>query len=252
MEKKTLAGDAPGAERPSPDLLEPDHEAVARALSHASRRRIAGVLSDTPGGLTVFEIAERVGLHHNAVRQHLAQLASAGLVSSEREAPRGRGRPRIRYRMIDSGAQVEAGHRELVRLLVSLLRVAGIGPEDLESFGREQGRRLAADHADGPSAVFATFARLGFAPRETTTAAERAGGMVAASLEHCPFRDAVVYPGGDSVCRLHRGLARGLLDVADPGGNVVDLEVRDPVVAGCRLVIARGEGGPAGPPAPAA
>jgi predicted ArsR family transcriptional regulator len=241
MEKKSTNARGTRAERHPPPVpaTDPRELEAARLLSHPSRRRIAGELADAPQGLTVFELAERVGLHHNAVRQHLAQLASAGLVSSEKEPPRGRGRPRIRYRMLDSASQVAAGHRELVRLLVSLVRIAGFGPDDLEAFGREQGRNLAFDDGEttGAEAVLAAFARLGFAPRETSSASDRAAGVAAASLEHCPFRDAVLAPGGEAVCHLHRGLARGLLDVAAPGATLLDLEVRDPVAAGCRVVI---------------
>ncbi|MFP5452283.1 MAG: helix-turn-helix domain-containing protein, partial [Thermoleophilia bacterium] len=43
----------------------------AGALAHPSRGRIAEALGKAPAGLTVADLADRIGLHHNAVRQHL-------------------------------------------------------------------------------------------------------------------------------------------------------------------------------------
>jgi predicted ArsR family transcriptional regulator len=209
---------------------------TARALAQPSRRRIVEELSASPEGLTAFSLAERVGIHHNAVRQHLSILAAAGIVAAEREAPQGRGRPSTRYRVVDGDAQAAAGHRELVRLLVKLLRQTGFAPQDLESFGRSQGRGMTEAGA-GPRAVLDAFARLGFAPHETASAAEAAEGRIVARLECCPFREAVLAPGGESVCHLHRGLAEGLLERAAPGARLAGFEVRDPIHAGCRLVI---------------
>ena len=38
------------------------------AVAHPSRRRIVEVLTAMPDGVTAFELADRVDLHHNAVR----------------------------------------------------------------------------------------------------------------------------------------------------------------------------------------
>lgn len=236
--KKNYSASVPsGADsRPSPaDALLPGGESLARALSHPSRRRIVDALREAPDGLTAFDLAERVALHHNAVRQHLGALAKAGLVSAERDAPSGRGRPSIRHRLVGDDVSVAAGHAELVRLLMGLVQRAGFGPDDVEAFGYEQGLVVGRRGA-GAETILEAFARLGFAPEETTPAAERRAGRLDARLMSCPFRAAVEAPGGEVVCRLHRGVAAGLAERAGDA-ELVAFEIRDPREARCRLVV---------------
>ena len=179
------------AERPGPqDALAPASLAAARALGQPSRRRIVEALTREPDGLTALALAERLGLHHNAVRQHLAVLAGVGLVTSRRDAPRGRGRPSIRYRAVGGGSRLAAGHQELVRLLVGLVRRAGFTSDEVEAFGYEQGLAIGRS-GGGAEAIVEAFAQLGFAPEETSSAADRAAGRLSARLQSCPFRDAV-------------------------------------------------------------
>lgn len=223
-----------GAPAPGPAAGAPPGIAAAGALAHPSRRRIADVLAESPDGLGVQEMAEAVGLHHNAVRQHLQRLSQAGVVSVVREAPRGRGRPRLRYRLVDVEAPRIAAHQELVRLLVTYLVRTGATPEDVEAFGREQGGFFATE--GGATALVEGFSRLGFAPREAGTSADPARGRLEMRLGHCPFRDAVMAPGGEVICRLHRGLADGMARRAAPEGRLTELDAIDPARAGCRLV----------------
>ena len=102
------------------------------AMAHPSRRRIVEVLTAMPDGVTAFELADRVDLHHNAVRTHLTILARAGLVSSERELLSGRpGRPRIIHRLADPAAmaEVESG-QALVGMLLKLAKRRSHGAGD--------------------------------------------------------------------------------------------------------------------------
>jgi predicted ArsR family transcriptional regulator len=209
----------------------------ARVLEHPSRRRIAEALAASAAGLTAFELADAVGLHHNAVRQHLEAMARAGLVSATRDAPGGRrGRPSIRYRLVSREAVEVAGHRELVRLLVALVRRAGASERDVEEFGREEGRVIAEAGA-GPRELVGDFARLGFAPEEVTSEAGRRRGEMELRLRHCPFKEAVLAEGGHLVCALHRGLTLGILDRAVEDANLVAFEPHDPIAAGCRVAL---------------
>jgi predicted ArsR family transcriptional regulator len=209
--------------------------AAAAALAHASRRRIANLLANAPSGLGVAAIADGVGLHPNAVRQHLDVLARAGVIAAERRPPHGRGRPGFLYRLVDPEAPRIAAHQELVRMLVNLLRRTGIGPDEIEAYGREQGARLVT--GAGVHAFLDGFARMGFAPRELGTAADRRKGRLELSLEHCPFRDAVAQPGGDLICTLHRGLSAGMASRAAASARLTEFQPRDPFEAGCRLVV---------------
>lgn len=221
---QTLASDA----GPPPGI------AAASALASPTRRRIADVLAEHPDGLGVAEVADAVGLHANAVRPHLQRLADVGMIAVVRQAPRGRGRPRLRYRLIDMHAPRIAAHQELVRLLVAYLAHTGASLEDVERFGRDQGAHFA--EPGGAAAIMDSFARLGFAPRQTGTAAGTARGRLEIRLDNCPFRDAVIAPGGELVCTLHRGLAEGIARRAAPGGRVAAFAPVDAVRAGCRIV----------------
>lgn len=215
----------------------PRPPSAGAALEHPSRRRIAEALATSRDGMTAFELATAVELHHNAVRQHLEAMARAGLVSATRDAPAGRrGRPSIRYRLVSQEAVEAAGHRELVRLLMQLVRRAGAGERDAEEFGREEGR-LIAESGGGARALLDNLARLGFAPDDVTGEALRRRGEMEVRLRHCPFKEAVLAEGGHLVCALHRGLTLGILDRAAEDANLAAFEPHDPIPAGCRVAV---------------
>ena len=223
-------------ERPGPS--------PAEALAQPSRRRIAEILSGAPAGLTPFELAQAVGLHHNAVRRHLEVLARAGVVRSERDAAAGRpGRPSRRYRLVATEGLAEAGHRELVRLLIELIRRAGASEHDVEEFGRDEGRLLGHGQRTG-AGIVETLAGLGFAPDDVTESAAKGRGELDLRLRRCPFVDAVLAEGGHLVCALHRGLTLGVLDATAPDAYLAAFEIRDPIAAGCRVLV---RGLPQGP-----
>jgi predicted ArsR family transcriptional regulator len=207
----------------------------AQALAHPSRRRIAETLASAPEGQAVAELADRVSLHPNAVRQHLDVLRRAGVVASAPSARTGRrGRPSVRYTLAAPEAVAAVGHRKLVRLLLELVRRAGADEQDAEALGHEQGRHLVTTGADA-GAFAAAFAGLGFAPQEVTTAAARQAGELDLRLRACPFKEAVLAEGGHLICALHRGLVKGALERVDRGAELADFEPKDPVTAGCRV-----------------
>ena len=61
----------------------------ARALGDPTRHAIFRYIADGDGPADVAEITAHFGLNHNAIRQHLAKLISAGLVVETTAAPRG-------------------------------------------------------------------------------------------------------------------------------------------------------------------
>lgn len=210
----------------------------AQALAHPSRRRIAEALgAASAGGRTVAQLSERVGLHPNAVRQHLEVLGRAGVVVAAPSSPTGRrGRPSTRYALASPHGVAAVGHRELVRLLLELVRRSGHDDDSAEAFGREQGRHL-VDAGAGAEALPAAFAGLGFAPEEVTPAGARRGGEMDLRLRACPFKEAVLAEGGHLICALHRGLVRGALERIDGGPELCGFEPKDPVTAGCRVSV---------------
>ncbi|MFP5450753.1 MAG: helix-turn-helix domain-containing protein, partial [Thermoleophilia bacterium] len=123
--------------------------------------RILRALEDAgPGaGLTVPEVAERAGLHVNAVRRNLVRLAEAGRVHIDRAAAPGaaRGRPPLRYRAVASDAMA---YRELMPLLLALLTGEGGAGVDARSDAYRTGREYGLAHAPAGDPVEAVFASL--------------------------------------------------------------------------------------------
>ena len=202
----------------------------ARADRRAPHRRRAG---GRGGPQTAQEVADALGLHHTSVRVQLAALEGAGVVEGLTDPPSGRGRPVRRYVLApDPGDREAVGHRELVRLLMGLVRQTGLGPEEMERFGERQGWAVPAAgrrHRRAAARVRAPRLRAARGPGP---------GPADLVLGRCPFADGVEAPGGELICLLHRGLARGIAARAAPEVAVTDLVIEDPRRAGCRLRLA--------------
>ncbi len=206
----------------------------ARALGDPTRHRLFRYIVDAPGPVGVAELTGYVQLNHNAVRQHLAVLKDAGLVTEELEKRTRPGRPGLRYRP----------HPEMVgrwdapgaySWLASLLSNAVRSGESSRQVGRRDGGRRAAElvgTGDSTELFEAEITRRGFRPKRV----ER-GKRVDFVLQRCPFAD-VAESDPETVCQLHLGLAEGL---AEGLGDlaVEGLEMLSPRQAGCRLSILR-------------
>ena len=209
----------------------------AQALAHPSRQRIVSALGGSASGHSVSELAALMEMHPNAVRQHMEVLARTGIVTGAVAAPAGRpGRPGTRYTLVEPRAVAGVGSRELMRLLLELVRRTGAGSAEAEAVGMEQGGRLVADGAP-PEALAEAFAGLGFAPQDVTGATDRRAGRRELLLRACPFKDAVLSQGGEMVCALHRGMVQGALARIDPRARLAAFEPHHPVHAGCRVAI---------------
>lgn len=202
----------------------------ARALGDPSRHELFRYIADAGRPVDVAELTAHLGLHHNAIRQHLAKLVEARLVS-EATAPRiGRGRPRLVY-TVDPSADSRwgvTGPYERLSLLLSEIIRTGDSPVDV---GRRAGRRMHADTrdvADPVAGLVDAMERHGFEPT-----AKRRGDQVDIVLGACPFETTAV-ADPDTVCGVHLGLACGVADALD--GLVIDeLVPRDPRRGACRL-----------------
>ncbi|MBK9179838.1 MAG: helix-turn-helix domain-containing protein [Acidimicrobiales bacterium] len=207
----------------------------ASALADPTRLRLYRYLRDADGPVDVAELTDLVGLHHTAVRQHLARLREAGLVDEARQATGRPGRPRLVYRAagVEPTLVVTDAYRRLSMLLADALRAGGPPSEAVRAAGRAAGRRAAEGVAiDGVTAFEEEARRLGFSPRRVAR-----GRSVELVLERCPFAD-VAAADPALVCGLHLGLAEGLADAVG-GVEVLGLTVRDPHTAGCRLRLRR-------------
>ncbi len=202
----------------------------ARALGDPTRHDLFRFLADAGRPVDVAELTAHFGLHHNAVRQHLAKLVAAGLVAESTAPAGGRGRPRLRY-TVDASADSRwgvPGPYERLALLMSEILRTGESPVDV---GRRAGRRARlgpGGGADPVNGLVEQMAQQGFEPT-----AERHGGQADITLHRCPF-ETVALVDPDTVCGLHLGLAFGAAESYD-GLAIDELVPRDPRRGRCRL-----------------
>lgn len=205
----------------------------SRALGDPTRLAVFTYVRDADEPVGVAELTDHFGLNHNAIRQHLAKLRDAGLVIEEHEAPSGPGRPPLRYRPTPGASERWGGVSPYQELSLMLLEVLN-GDRDARDVGRSTGRRLAdADRPDRDAVevLEAVARRLGFAPRVQST---RTGTDVV--LERCPFLEAAEREP-DIVCELHHGIAQGIAEQRGRASEDIDLLVRKPKRAGCRIKV---------------
>jgi predicted ArsR family transcriptional regulator len=201
----------------------------ARALGDPMRHDLFRYLADAGRPVDVAELTAHLGLHHNAVRQHLAKLVGARLLIEERAAPSGPGRPRLVY-SVDPTAESRWGvtgpYERLSLLLTEVIR-SGDTPVEV---GRRAGHTFAADRRDSdPStALVRVTAHGGFQPT-----LEQRGDEVELLLHSCPFASAALVDP-DIVCELHRGIAIGVAE-AIGGLTIEGLDRNDPRDTPCRL-----------------
>ncbi len=198
----------------------------AKALGDPTRHRIFQYLADSEQPAGVDELTAHLGLHHNAIRQHLAKLVEAGLVSQHTAPARGRGRPRLLFEVHPAAHERWGAGGPYQRLSLLLIEMLQTGDTPVEV-----GRRAAPTVEAGEPAVEAlrrAMARGGFDPQLVAE-----GEDAEFVLNQCPFADTAV-ADPDTICGLHLGLAQGL---AEQLQSVVvdDLEPRNPIHAGCRL-----------------
>lgn len=203
----------------------------ARALGDPTRHQIFQHIAESDTPVDVAELTSLLKLNHNAIRQHLAKLEDAGLVSRETRSAGTPGRPRLVFRVDPAADGRWTARNPYATLSILLLDIAssGASPEDV---GYRAGRELEIDRPatadDRVVAMAEAIARGGFEPR-----VRRRENTVEYVLANCPFAEAAA-EDPDTVCGLHLGLARGLASRLE--GMVVDeLIRRNPHRAGCRL-----------------
>lgn len=205
----------------------------AKALGDPTRHAIFRFVAAAVEPVGVAQLTEHFGFNHNAIRQHLAKLVAADLVTESREATGRPGRPRLTYAVdaaTDGRWGVVGPYERLSQLLSEIIR-SGDTPVEV---GRRAGRREAVERRlDGAAegvldAVRDTIARQGFDP-----AVHRRGDEVDIELRACPFV-ATAATDPETICALHLGIAQGMTEEAE-GLQVDELVARDPRRESCEL-----------------
>ncbi|MGO3325760.1 helix-turn-helix transcriptional regulator [Gordonia sp. (in: high G+C Gram-positive bacteria)] len=191
----------------SPRPLGPDPTPNTAPDLTAAQRATLDMLRGASEPARVRDVAARLGLHTNTVREHLDALVGVGLATRIRAEAVGRGRPAWRYAAVAADdVAVRAYTGMAVALAGHLRRTADDPAAQALELGRSWGSDLASGRprtgGDSRTQVLAHLTDFGFAPvDESTTIA----------LTRCPLLDAARrYP--DITCQIHRGLVQGALD----------------------------------------
>jgi predicted ArsR family transcriptional regulator len=211
-------------------------------LDQPTRARLFELLERLGHPATTVELAEKLEMHPNGVRNHLEVMREAGLIE-RRHSRGGRGRPRDEWTIsaaAEPGGRAPTAYAELARWLARACPTGRESLEELEEVGRELGREMGRDTdlgswQDAPDAVTAALTSLGFQPRVT----DRHGDGFCCELGNCPYRDAV-RENQPAICGLHRGMTAGLVEAIDPELRLSEFTPRDPEEAGCLVVVAAG------------
>ena len=170
----------------------------------AAQSRVLSTLRDAGRALTLSELQEATGLHHNTLRGHLDALVAAGSASRIASRSGGRGRPAWAY------LAREPEYAALAMALASGLDSGegrALDPAAVRG-GRAWGERLRDQLGaveDGRERVLLALAHTGFAPE---LAPGPDGDRV--TLNACPLLDAArSHPA--VVCAVHLGLVEGVL-----------------------------------------
>lgn len=185
------------------------------ARAGLSRRRLLGLLRESPGALGVQELAERTGLHPNTVRFHLERLVAEGLVTRSAEERSEPGRPRLEFSAVpvpDPGRD-RRNYQFLAEVLTGHLAGTAADPA---ATAREAGRVWGRYLVDRPrpfqrvpeetamAQLLRILDEIGFAP--ALDPADRRRVLIA----HCPFRE-LAGSHREVVCSIHLGLMGGAL-----------------------------------------
>ena len=214
--------------------MRPNLQREAKGLANPTRHQIFRHIADATEAVGVAELTSLLGLNHNAIRQHLAVLIEAGLVTQGVEESRGRGRPRLLYQLDPHAAglwETVGPYEYLAGLFASALETKRSPREAGHDAGRQIAATVSSD-VDALDAIEDQMQRRGFRPHRRIN-----GSKVDFVLGRCPFEE-VATTNPSAVCQLHLGLAEGMAEGLG-GVDVVRLVIKNPHRAGCRLSMRR-------------
>src|SRR5436305_2934216 len=172
------------------------------AVADPIRLRVVRKLAEAPTA-TLPELAGAAGVHLNTVRPHVQALEESGVVTREKEALQGRGRPRVVYRLAPGWTPPTTDFLGLAELLAATLLRTSPSAADLRAVGLEWGRWLLGRPGahDVAEELPLALEQLGFHARVS-------GDVL--HLSACPCT--LVVPGRpELLCELVVAVADGLL-----------------------------------------
>ena len=210
------------------------------------RAHVLEALQGLAQPVTAAQLADRLALHVNTVREHLDALVDRDLAVRARAAASGRGRPAYTY-LAAGETEPDSRVRDYAGLATALAGHIARTSQDPAADAAAAGRAWAAEllATDGPTApapsarrtsaaaarrhVVALLAALGFAP-------DAAAPARSVALRRCPLLDAARrHP--DVVCGVHLGIVQGTLELLGSDPRPARLEpFAEP--GACRLVLA--------------
>lgn len=188
-----------------PDRLGPAPTPATPPLSEA-RRRVLAAVADVEEAATLAAIAQRLGGHPNAARQHLDALLADGLIRQQRLTSRRRGRPANGFTITAAGRRAlndnrGAGYIHLVDALADHLAYLGIAADHAAAIGASWAALTAGPRSGSTTQgdLHGLLDDLGFDPERHP---ERPGVL---RLRACPvLASARRHP--EVICRIHQGL----------------------------------------------
>jgi len=178
----------------------------------ARRQGIMRLLLEHKSGLSVDQLAARLGITGTAIREHLTGLERDRLIAQGESRPSTGGRPSRSYVLTEQGHALFPKHYALLaRLLIEDL--AERGSEDLGEALAAMGRRLAARMkgevqgrtlAERGGSVAGLMSSLGY------EAAFRDGEEPRIEALNCVYHDLAA--GNPTICALDLALVGGLAD----------------------------------------
>ncbi|MGE5469768.1 MAG: helix-turn-helix transcriptional regulator [Bacteroidota bacterium] len=172
------------------------------------QKELLTLLLKNKAGLTVDELAQRLGITRNAVRQHLGALENERLITTGTTRPSG-GRPEQLYVLADKGREVFPRHYSWFAQLVVESIKQDVGSEGLRerlgTLGAAIGSNLRhqqpvlADHQQQVEKLSEVMEQLGYSTTSTT-----AEGAPVIEADNCVFHNLAIQ--NPEVCQFDLAL----------------------------------------------
>lgn len=197
-----------------------------------ARGRVAAALGRLGPEAALADLADELGGHPNATRQHLDGLVADGFADVAERHGAGRGRPARVYTLTAAGRRALAGPVAPVAEVLGALASHLAAAPDAGAQALAIGRAWGSSRRGGRDDLLATLDELGFSPVEAApSGAPESGGPASGAqasgsradvirLLTCPMLESArAHP--EVVCAIHEGLIQAALAEGTPGARII-------------------------------